>query len=293
MEGSILTTVILPLSLAIIMIGMGMSLTIDDFKRVLVYPKATILGLFNQLIMLPIIGFVLVSVFSIEPMMAVGFMIIVACPGGVTSNLITHVAKGDIALSITMTAISSFVTIVTIPLIVSYAIFHFMGDGKAVVEMDVLDAILKVMVITIIPITIGMLIRHFKPAFAQQMDKPMRIASTVIFVLILVGIIIANRAILLESIKRVGFIAILLNVLTMSLGYFTAKIFKLNIRQSISIMIENGIQNGTLAIVIATTILSKPELSVPAAVYSLMMFATGAFVMWYFGRRNIELKTLE
>jgi len=289
METSALTTIVLPLSLAIIMVGMGMSLTIKDFKRVLVYPKATFLGSFNQIIMLPLIGFLLVSATSMDPVMAVGFMIIVACPGGVTSNLITHVAKGDIALSVTLTAISSFVTILTIPLIVSYSIHHFMGDSDTVVQLPVLDTILKVMVITVIPIMIGMAIRHFQSEFAERMDKPMRIASTVIFVVILVGIILANRDILIDSIKKVGLIAAALNVLTMLLGYLTAKIFKLNARQSISIMIENGVQNGTLAIVIATTILLQPEMSVPAAVYSLSMFVTGGFAMWYFGRR----KTIE
>lgn len=288
MENSVLTTVILPLSLAIIMIGMGMSLVINDFKRILVYPKATLLGLFNQIIMLPIIGFLLVSIFPLSPIMAVGVMLIVACPGGVTSNLITHVVKGDIALSVTLTAISSFITILTIPLIVSYAIYYFMGDGDAVVQLPFLDTIIKVMGITVIPISIGMLIRRFQPEFAKRMDKPMRIASTVIFVVILIGIILANREILVESIKKVGLITLLLNIMTMALGYFTAKLFKLNISQSISIMIENGIQNGTLAIVIATSILLQPEMSVPAAVYSLMMFASGGFVMWYFGRRSVD-----
>ncbi len=289
METSIATTIVLPLSLAIIMIGMGMSLTIKDFKRVLIYPKATFLGSFNQIIMLPLIGFLLVSAFPMDPVMAVGFMIIVACPGGVTSNLITHVAKGDIALSVTLTAISSFVTILTIPLIISYSISHFMGDGEAVVQLPILKTILQVVVITVIPIMIGMSIRHFKTEFAERMDRPMRIASTVIFIVILVGIILANRDILVDSIKKVGLIAAGLNVLTMSLGYFTARIFKLNTRQSISIMIENGVQNGTLAIVIATTILLQPEMSVPAAVYSLMMFVSGGFAMWFFGRRKEEV----
>ena len=289
METSIATTIVLPLSLAIIMIGMGMSLTIKDFKRVLIYPKATFLGSFNQIIMLPLIGFLLVSAFPMDPVMAVGFMIIVACPGGVTSNLITHVAKGDIALSVTLTAISSFVTILTIPLIISYSISHFMGDGDTVVQLPILKTILQVLVITVIPILIGMSIRHFKTEFAERMDRPMRIASTVIFIVILVGIILANRDILVDSIKKVGLIAVALNVLTMSLGYFTARIFKLNTLQSISIMIENGVQNGTLAIVIATTILLQPEMSVPAAVYSLMMFVSGGFAMWFFGRRKEEV----
>lgn len=288
MESSVLTTVVLPLSLAIIMIGMGMSLVLDDFKRVILYPKATLLGLFNQLIMLPIIGFVLASIFHLDPVLAIGLMIIVACPGGVTSNLITHVAKGDIALSVTLTAISSFVTIITIPLIISYSIHHFLGEGNTTVQLPILKTILQVMVITIIPISIGMTIRHFKPAFADRMDKPMRIASTIIFVVVLVGIILGNKEVIIPSFKKVGLVTLFLNIATMALGYFSAKLFKLNTRQSISIMIENGIQNGTLAIVIATTILMQPEMSIPAAVYSLLMFISGGLVMWVFGRRVEE-----
>lgn len=286
MENSIMTTLVLPLSLVIIMIGMGLSLTVADFKRVVVYPKATLIGLFNQLIMLPIIGFALATFFDLDPVLAVGLMIIVACPGGVTSNLITHVAKGDIALSVTLTAISSFITIITIPLILSYSIQHFLGDGSASIQLPIGDTILQVMGITVIPIIIGMSIRYFKSSFADRMEKPMRIASTVIFIIVLVGIIVANKAILLPSLKKVGVIMLVLNVLTLALGYFSAKIFKLNTRQSISIMIENGIQNGTLAIVIATTILLQTEMSIPAAVYSLLMFITGGVIMWIFGRRK-------
>lgn len=281
-----MTTIVLPLSLIIIMIGMGMTLTIDDFKRVVVYPKAAIIGLFNQIIMLPIIGFLLISFIELDPILAVGVMIIVACPGGVTSNLITHVAKGDIALSVTLTAISSFITIITIPLILSYSILYFMSDSSVKVALPVVDTILKVMVITVIPISIGMLIRYFKTDFANRMEVPMRRASTVIFILVVLGIIIANKDSLLSSLQKVGLLTLILNVLTIGLGYASAKLFKLNTKQSISIMIENGIQNGTLAIVIATTILLQPEMSIPAAVYSLSMFLTGGIIMWYFGRRK-------
>lgn len=287
MEQSVMTSIVLPLSLIIIMIGMGMTLTTADFKRVVVFPKAAIIGLFNQLIMLPLIGFALAKLMGIDPIMAVGLMIIVACPGGVTSNLITHVAKGDIALSVTLTAISSFATIITIPLILTYSIQHFLADSDTVVESPVLDTILQVIVITVIPILIGMAIRRFKPAFADRMENPMRTASTLIFILVLLGIIIANKDILVDSVKKVGLVTLILNIITLALGYFSAKLFKLNIPQSISIMIENGIQNGTLAIVIATTVLSKPEMSIPAAVYSLAMFLTGGIIMWVFGRREV------
>jgi len=286
MESSLLTSVILPVSLAIIMFGMGLTLVIDDFKRVVQYPKAALVGLTNQLILLPIIGFGLAVAFQLSTAMAVGLMIIAACPGGVTSNLITHVSKGDIALSITLTAISSLITVFTIPLIISLALIHFANDVETKIELPILQTILQIMVITIVPVSIGMLIRRYRTTFANRMEKPMRIASTVIFILVMVGIILANKEMILPALKSVGLVTILLNVITMAVGYLAARLFQLNIKQSISIIIESGIQNGTLAIVIATTILKQNDMSVPPALYSLLMFFTGGFLMWWFGRRE-------
>jgi len=288
MGDSILTTVLLPVSLAIIMLGMGFSLVINDFKRVLKYPKAALIGFTNQLILLPIIGFALANLFNLSPPMAVGLMILAACPGGVTSNLITHVSKGDIALSITLTAIASLVTVFSIPFIVSFSLDYFMADDATSIEMPFLKTILQIMVITVIPVSIGMIVNHYRPEFTKRMEQPMRTASTVIFLVVLVGIIAANREKIAESFQEVGLVALILNVITMLLGFFAARLFRLNLKQSISITIESGIQNGTLAIVIASTILLQDEMAIPAAVYGLLMFFTGGFMMWYFGKRNEE-----
>ncbi|MEN0050211.1 MAG: bile acid:sodium symporter family protein [Bacteroidota bacterium] len=286
MESSLLTSVVLPVSLAIIMLGMGLTLVVDDFKRVFQYPKAALVGLTNQLILLPIVGFALAVAFQLPTAMAVGLMIIAACPGGVTSNLITHVSKGDIALSITLTAISSLITVFTIPLIISLALMHFANDAETQIELPIVETILQIMAITVVPVGIGMLIRRYRPAFADRMDKPMRTASTVIFILVMVGIIAANKEMILPALKSVGLVTILLNVVTMGMGYLAAKLFQLNLKQSISIIIESGIQNGTLAIVIATTILKQNDMSIPPALYSLLMFFTGGFLMWWFGKRK-------
>ncbi|MEM6698390.1 MAG: bile acid:sodium symporter family protein [Bacteroidota bacterium] len=286
MESSLLTSVVLPVSLAIIMLGMGLTLVVDDFKRVFQYPKAALVGLTNQLILLPIVGFALAVAFQLPTAMAVGLMIIAACPGGVTSNLITHVSKGDIALSITLTAISSLITVFTIPLIISLALMHFANDAETQIELPIVETILQIMAITVVPVGIGMLIRGYRPAFADRMDKPMRTASTVIFILVMVGIIAANKEMILPALKSVGLVTILLNVVTMGMGYLAAKLFQLNLKQSISIIIESGIQNGTLAIVIATTILKQNDMSIPPALYSLLMFFTGGFLMWWFGKRK-------
>jgi len=288
MESSILTTVVLPLSLFIIMLGMGLSLVIDDFKRIALYPKATFIGLTNQLILLPIIAFGMVSILDLAPMIAIGFMLLAACPGGVTSNLITHVSRGDTALSITLTAISSFISVFTIPLIVSYALVYFMGDAQTIV-LPVGKTIAQILAITILPVSIGMLVRHFAPDFAKRMDKPTRIFSTIVFLLIMISIIATNIPELRLHLFDLGGVGLLLNIIMMSLGFFSAKFFKLNLAQNISIAIESGIQNGTLAIVIATTILQQNEMSLPAAIYSLVMFIPGGLMMWYFGRRKTEV----
>ncbi len=283
---TLLSKVFLPLSLAIIMLGMGMTLIPADFTRVLKYPKAVLIGLTNQLILLPIIGFSLVIAFNLDPVMAVGVMILASCPGGPTSNLITQVCRGNIALSITLTAIASFISILTIPLILSYALAYFNTSNDITIKLPILDTILQIMVITVIPISIGMLILKLKPRFALRMEKPMRTASTVIFILVFIAVIGANIHMLGDAMKRVGIVVLLLNIATMGLGYLAARIFKLNLKNAISITIESGIQNGTLAFVIATTILNNIEMAIPAGAYSIWMFITGGILMWQLGKRK-------
>ena len=287
MEESILTSVVLPGSLFIIMLGMGLSLVPNDFKRVVRFPRAATIGFINQLILLPIIGFILALVFDLSPAFAVGLMILAACPGGVTSNLITHVAKGDTALSITLTAIASFITVFSIPLIISASLVYFLGDSSPV-ELPVFKTILQVVGITIIPVSIGMFVRYKNPSFADRMERPSRIASTIIFLIILLGVILANKEILADSFEKLGIVTLCLNVLTMGLGFMAGRLFQLNQSQSLAIMIESGIQNGTLAIVIATAILKQPDMALPAGVYSLLMFVTGGVIMWYYGRKKEE-----
>lgn len=282
----IISKVFLPISLAIIMLGMGMTLVIADFTRIIKSPKSILIGLTNQLIFLPIIGFSLAVAFDLNPVMAVGLMVIATCPGGPTSNLITQVCKGNIALSVTLTAIASVVSVLTIPFVLSYALAYFGTGTNVTIDLPILDTILQIMVITVIPISIGMLIRKYKTSFANRMEKPMRIASTVIFLLVFIAVVAANFNLIGNAMKEVGLVTLLLNILTMGLGFLTAKLFKLNLKNSISITIESGIQNGTLAIVIATSILNNIEMSIPIAAYSIWMFVTGGFLMWFFGKRK-------
>jgi BASS family bile acid:Na+ symporter len=282
----IISKIFLPLSLAIIMLGMGMTLVIADFTRIIKSPKAIFIGLTNQLIFLPIIGFSLAVAFNLNPIMAVGLMILATCPGGPTSNLITQVCKGNIALSVTLTAIASIVSVLTIPFILSYALGYFGTGTNVTIKLPIGDTILQIMAITVIPISIGMLIRKFKTNFANRMEKPMRIASTVIFILVFIAVVAANFNLIGDAMKKVGLVTLLLNIITMGLGYLTAKLFKLNLKNRISITIESGIQNGTLAIVIATSILNNIEMSIPIAAYSIWMFVTGGILMWFFGKKT-------
>jgi BASS family bile acid:Na+ symporter len=278
--------VFLPVSLAIIMLGMGMSLIPADFTRIIKYPKAILIGLTNQLILLPIIGFSLAIAFDLNPVMAVGLMILAACPGGATSNLITQLCKGNIALSVTLTAFASIISILTIPFILSYALEYFGSSTDTTIKLPIVDTILQIMVITVIPISIGMLIRKFKTNFSKRMEKPMRIASTVLFILVFLAVLAANFNIIGKGMKEVGLVTLLLNIATMGLGYITAKLFKLNLKNTISITIESGIQNGTLAFVIATSILNNAEMGIPAGAYAIWMFTTGGFLIWRFGKRT-------
>ena len=282
MEETILIDVILPVSLIIIMIGLGMSISARDFKRVALDPKPVAVGLVNQLLLLPVVGFGLVALFGLSPVWAVGLMLIAACPGGPTSNLITFVCRGDTALSISLTAVSSLVTVVTIPLILAFSISYFGVDAESI-RSPVGEIMLQVVAITAVPVTIGLLIRRFKPDFADRMEKPVRIASALIFLLVLAALIIDQRQVLFDHFFALSGVTATLNIITMALGFVTARLVALNMRQSITVSIESGIQNGTLAIVIAMSILGVSDIAVPGAMYSLLMFVSGGALMAYFG----------
>jgi len=278
------STLILASALIIIMLGMGLSLEALDFKRIFQHPKAIFIGLINQLILLPLVGFGIAVLFPMQPEIAVGIMILAACPGGPTSNLISFMAKADLALSVTLTAFSSLITILTIPFIINFALTYFMEAGT-VIELNVVETIAQIFIIVVIPITIGMLVRRFQPSFAQRMGKPVRVASGVVLALIIVGLVIKERAHFVEYFADAGLATFLLNLISMLLGYMSARVFVLSRRQATSIAIESGIQNGTLAITIAVVLLGNTAFAIPAAVYSLIMFITGGIVVYLSHRK--------
>jgi BASS family bile acid:Na+ symporter len=267
----------LGIALMIVMIGMGLSLTTQDFKRIILYPKAIILGMINQLVFLPLVAYVLISFFDIRPALAIGLMILAACPGGPTSNLITHLCKGDTALSVSLTAVSSILTLFTIPLILEWSVQYYSAQD-AIIEINRLDIFKDLLMVSLAPIALGMLIKHYKSDFAIKMEKSVKIASILILLVLIVGLTIKERANIIPYFSEVGLSALSLNIVSLALGFTTARLIGLNKQQSISISIESGIQNGTLAIGIAIGILQNSDYAIPAAVYSLIMFLS-AFVL--------------
>lgn len=281
MEASFLSAVLLPLALGIIMLGLGLSLTPADFSRIFMKPKAMLVGSFTQLVLLPILGFAVAALMLRDsPELAVGLIILAMCPGGPTSNLIVHLADGDTALCLSLTAISSMVKIFTIPLFVNLAIQQYMGETQTL-QLDVASSIAKIFTITIIPAAIGMLIKARFNQLAAAAQKPVKLLSAIFLVLVIVGTVYQERTQIADFFKLAGPAALVLNLAGMTLGYFIPQILNLNMGQRITISIETSVQNGTLAIAIASSplMLNNSTMAIPAAVYSLIMFVTaGVFV---------------
>lgn len=287
METNFLTDLLLPIALGIIMLGMGLSLVPADFKRVALYPRAATIGIINQIVLLPLVGFLLLLIIPMRtPELAVGIMILAACPGGPTSNLITHISRGDTALSITLTAFSSLIVVITLPLVINFALKYFLQHGEYV-PLPVFDTIVKVIIITIIPVALGMLIRAKAPKFSDIMSKPVKIMSGVLLFVIIIAAILNDKENFVNFFKQAGPVALALNVSMLLIGYYSSRLFKLRIAQSITISIESGIQNGTLGIAIAATLLKNPTMTISPAIYSLIMFMTaGVIIAWM----NLRIK---
>lgn len=283
---------VLPLALSLIMLGLGMTLRVADFTRIATYPKAAAVGLLCQMVLLPLTGFALASVFPLAPALAVGVMILAFCPAGASSNLITYLARGDVALAVSLTAISSFAAVFTAPVLINLSIQHFMGEGQEV-QLPVMKTIIQVSRMVVLPVIIGMLINAWKPDITKALESPMRLLSTVVLAMAVFGAVWADKANLVSNFQSAGVVMLCLNVLTLWIGYNVARLFRLSQKQAITVSIEGGIQNGTMAIVIAATILQQPVMAVPAAVYSLIMFATGGFMITYFGGKLKRAEVLE
>lgn len=280
MESNIFTSLILPIALGTMMLGMGLSLVPEDFQRVGKYPKAVAIGLISQLLILPLIGLAIAKLLPMQPAIATGLMILALCPGGVSSNLVTFLAMGDVALSVILTALSSLITVFTIPIFANLASQHFFGQG-AVVELPIGTTIGQIFAITFLPIAIGMSIRQFVPKLSTKLEKVTSISATILLAVIILLLIIKEWSRLPNFIVQVGIGVLLLNTLSMGAGFYLSKLFNLNYKQQICISIEVGMQNGTLAIAITAGLLNNPDMAIPGAIYSLLMYLTGCMAIIY------------
>lgn len=266
-------TTIMPIALGIIMLGLGLSLTIADFKRVVKFPKAVFIGLFCQMIVLPFVCFGIAKIFNLGPELAIGLMLLSASPGGPTANLFSHLAKGDVALNITLTALNSILTLVTLPLIVEWSLDLFGKSGEISMPFN---KIVEVFLIILIPVSIGMLIHAKAHSFAKMMDKPVKILSALFLVVVIVGAVLKEKENLGNYFEQVGTATLFFNLASMLIGFFVPLFFKIEKKQAIAIGMEIGIHNGTLAIFIALNVLDNSIMSIPPAIYSLLMFFTAA-----------------
>lgn len=274
MQSNIFTSVLLPLALAIVMLGMGLSLVPEDFKRMTRDPKAVAVGTICQLLLLPLIGVLITLVVPMQPEIAVGLIVLAVCPGGPSSNLITYLAKGDVALSVTLTALSSIATVFTIPIFTNLALQYFLGQSAAI-ALPIGQTMLQIFLITLLPTAIGMAIRHQFPDTARRLEKQMSRLAIGLLALIIVLLLVREGSKLPGFLVQVGIGVVLLNLVATLAGFLVGKLFRLPLAQQICIAIEVGIQNGTLAIAITAGLLNNPDMAVPAAVYSLLMYITG------------------
>ena len=275
----IVIDVFLPLALAFIMFALGLGLTGNDFLRVAKQPRDFFVGAFSQIILLPIIAFILVKIWPIAPELAIGVMIIAAAPGGVTSNLLTSFAKGDVALSISLTAIISLLSVITIPFIVLTAV-GLLADSSITQDISLIGIARNMFLIVTVPVILGMLFRRFASAIALTFEPIAKKISTVLFVLVLLGAIAAERENVVSYFAQAGLITLVLNVVMMVVAYFVAHSLASGTKQKKSITIECGLQNGTLAIFVATSIFGGGMYVIPAATYSLIMFATSLIFIY-------------
>tara|TARA_B100001765_G_C19495472_1_gene336292 strand:+ start:931 stop:1782 length:852 start_codon:yes stop_codon:yes gene_type:complete len=269
----ILTDIFLPLALAFIMFALGLGLTGADFLRVAKQPKDFFVGAISQVILLPIIAFVLVKLWPISPELAVGVMIIAAAPGGVTSNILTSFAKGDVALSISLTAIISLLSVITIPFIVVLSL-SLLGVENISKDISLVSMALNMFLIVTVPVILGMLFRKFASNAAIKFESVAKKVSAVLFVIVLLGAILAEKENIVSYFAQAGLITLILNVVMMIVAFYVAQIMGTGIAQKKCIAIECGLQNGTLAIFVATTLFGGGMYVIPAATYSLIMFLT-------------------
>ena len=268
-----IVTKIAPIALALIMLGLGLGLTLKDFKRVIDHPKDFIVGLVCQFILLPIIAFILIKIFNTPIELALGVMIIAAAPGGVTSNVLTKFANGDVALSVSLTAIVSLISIVSVPFIV-FTSADILEVSYLSKDISMMSISMKMFLVVTLPIILGMLIKKYAANFINSKTLLIQRISIILFVIVFAAIWIEEWDNIMSFITRAGIIALTLNIIMMTVGYYVAKFFVSGPKQVKCISLECGLQNGTLAVFVSTQLFDKMVYMVPTAAYALIMFIT-------------------
>ena len=267
-----LTTLFLRIAIAIIMFSLGLGLKVTDFTRIVTQPRDVLIGLMSQILILPLVAFILIYLYpNLPPELAVGFMIIAAVPGGATSNMFTSLAKGDVALSISLTAITSLICIITIPLISIYSYNYFIGSD---IDINTTRKSLELFSIVTIPTILGMLINNYLNNFAVTIEGKAKIISMVLLALVIIGAIIKYQSDVIEYFKKAGLITLILNISMMIIAFYIGKFFASSIKQTKTFIFELGLQNGTIAIFVADTFFGEVAFIIPAVTYSLIMFMT-------------------
>lgn len=289
MESSPLISAGLPIALFIIMIGIGMTLTIRDFRQVAVYPKGMIVGTLAQILLMPLVAFALASLLAVPPAIAVGLVIIAACPGGTTSNLFVLLARGNIALSIVLTVSASLITILTLPLFANIALQFYMGTEEHIV-LPVWKTIGVLIGIVLLPVAIGMFVRARKPDVARKAESIVSVFGGIVLALLIVVLVYGVRDQIWDLLKQAGPATILLNAAGIFIGLLVGRASGLTQRESLAVAVELGVKNGTIALMVTLTLLESSSMSIPAAVYGVLMFPIG-FVLAMYGRRVIAKTT--
>ena len=282
---SIVTDIFLPIALAFIMFALGLGLTGADFLRVIKQPKDFFVGAISQIILLPVIAFVLVKIWPISPELAIGVMIIAAAPGGVTSNILTSFARGDVALSISLTAIISLLSVITVPFIIVTSL-GLLGSENVSQNISLTSMAISMFLIVTVPVIIGMIFRRFASNTAINFEPIAKKISVVLFIIVLLGAILAEKDNIVSYFADAGLITFVLNVLMMVVAFYVAKLFGTGNAQKKCIAIECGLQNGTLAIFVGTTLFGGGAFVIPAATYSLIMFATSLIFVFFVRNTN-------
>ena len=291
-ESNVIIDVVLPLSLAFIMFSLGLGLTASDFGLVFTEPKAFAIGITNQMLVLPIIGFSVATIVGLSGEMAVGLMILACCPGGVTSNILTKLAKGDTALSISYTAVVSVVTVISLPLIIGFSMDHFMGEAAP--DIDILSLGVTMFMLTALPVTVGMLMRRYSPDRTDKIEPGASKLAAGLFVIIVIAAIVSEFDTLMDNLGTLGPAVIILNVVMLGIGWSSASVLGLNEQRATTVAIESGIQNASVGITVGGLILAPAAgatlstLSLPSGVYGVLMYLVIApFLFW---RRNSSVQ---